>query len=76
MASALELYLADCIAATAHDFNKKSAPKGDRLRHRRLCETAADLISGKCCVPSSYRDAESVVRRLTEMADMLRKYED
>lgn len=69
------LYLADCIAATAHDFDKKSAAKGERERHRRLCETAADLILNKCSVPRPIRDAKTVAERLETMASNLRKYE-
>ena len=75
------LYLASCIAATAHDFDKKSAPKGERIRHRRLCETAADLIRGKARVPPASgihktHDAEEVACRLDEMAAQLRQHED
>ena len=75
MADALALYLADCIAATAHDFDKKSAPKGERMRHRRLCESAADLLSDKAPIPGGHRDLTSVVKRLNDMAQMLRRYE-
>jgi hypothetical protein len=79
--SQVTLYLADCIAATAHDFDKKSAPKGERVRHRKLCETAADLIRGKMTVPraNSFHkefDAEEVACRLDEMAALLRHHED
>lgn len=79
-AEQIALYLANCIAATAHDFDKKSAPKGERLRHRRLCETAADLIQGKISVPPAsafhrMHDASEVAARLDEMAAALRRYE-
>lgn len=74
---AMSLYLADCIAATAHDFDKKSAPKGERVRHRQLCETAADVLRGKASVPrrAEKLDADTVAKRLEEMAAMLRRYE-
>lgn len=80
-ADQVALYLASCIAATAHDFDKKSAAKGERVRHRKLCETAADVISGRAYPPrasgrhSTY-DQKDVVDRLLEMAAVLRRYEE
>lgn len=73
----LTLYLASCIAATAHDYDKKSAPKGERKRHRQLCETAADIIRGRALLPAHalQNDADSVAKNLEVMAAMLRRYE-
>lgn len=74
------LYLAECIAATAHDFDKRSAPKGERIRHRKLCETVADILAGKATVAKPLRhveyDKHKTIARLCDMAALLRSYEE
>lgn len=71
----IALYFAECIAATAHDFEKKSAPKGERVRHRQLCETVADILEGKAKPFSRPRRTEIVVDRLATSARALRRHE-
>lgn len=66
-------YLADCIAATAHDFEKKSASKNERRRHRDLCVKVADIMEGKWFPGGLYRNPDDVVKRLREMAASLTK---
>ena len=74
-AETLLLYACDCIAATAHDFDKKSAPKHERMRHRNLCKMFADHLESKTSLPRA-REKADIVKRLRDMADMLSKYPD
>jgi hypothetical protein len=69
------LYLAECIAATAHDFDKKSAPRGKRQRHRRLCLNVAGLLDGTRQAPLYRASREEVANRLQDMAVALAKYD-
>ena len=72
---ALILYFADCIAATAIDYDRKSAPKHARMRHRNICQMVADHLEGKRGQPLK-RDKAEVVKRLRNMANLLSKYPD
>lgn len=74
---ALTIYLADCIAATAHDFDKKSASKHERRRHRELCEKVANMLDGKLGPPahSKYQTPDQVAARLRSVAVMLAQHE-
>lgn len=71
----LLLYACDCIAATARDFDKKTAPKHARMRHRNICRIFADHLEGKTSLPT-LRAKHEVVKRLRDMADILSKYSD
>lgn len=70
------LYFASCIAGTALDFDKKSAPVGERKRHRQLCETVADIIRGTASAPGWDYDPAIVVSNLDQVAAVLRRYEE
>ena len=73
-ADPLALYFADCIAATAHDFDKKSASKHERKRHLELCAKTADMLEGKLSPPFRNREPDDVVKRLRSMVLMLEKH--
>lgn len=71
----LLIYACDCIAATAHDFDRASAPKHARMRQRNLCQIFADHLEGKSSLPTMC-EKRDVINRLREMADALSRYPD
>lgn len=71
----LLIYACDVIAATADDFNKKTATKTARARQRRICTMFADHLEGLSSLPTQ-RNKADVVKRLRDMASRLSQYGD
>ena len=68
------LWAADCEAATAYHYERKSASKSERKRHIQICESLIDALENAAERPinMNYRKPEVVTARLRDAVARLK----
>lgn len=65
------IWAADCQAATAEGYaSRKSASRGERTRHARICKILKEMISsGQYTADDHHRPPEEIKKRVLERLD-------
>ena len=71
-----EAWLASVTAATAEGLlDRKSSPKFEIRRQRRICEDAVDMLMGRWPGAGRPQDRSEIIKRLENVAARLRELE-